>query len=1023
MVVPGFAIMAQNPIITTLPPHPTSYDYIEIWYDASEGNGELAGYTGDVYMHTGLITAESQNGNDWKYVVGNWGQADTNVLMLSLGNDIYYKSFHIPSFYGFDPDQEIVLMLAFVFRNADGSIVGRSIDNSDIFYSINHTPLTDYQSHTLTDNRLCIFTGEGEIELIPYTNNAIRLSFAPTGVPFPDTSYSTIATPETVSVSLEETNDSLVLHYNSNYVVIQKNPVRFSFWNKNEMILSDEMGFYTQYFVQGVRTILEPGEILFGGGSRAIPQNRYGHLLENYNQAQYGYGYGASTLNICIPVLVSSKKYLLFYDNHWPSLISAGNFGNEIDFKTEGGRMSYFVITGNNYDELLGNYTHLTGKQPLPPRWSMGYIQSRYGYENETHARNVVDQMRAEGFPMDALVLDLYWFGDPSYMGNLTWDYSRFPDPLDMMSDFNNIGVKTILITEPFFTTNSNNFTPLDNLGYLAKTITGNSYIINDFWAGPAGLIDLTIPEANNWMWNFYQDRIEEGVAAWWSDLGEPEKHPNDMMHEAGTARDFHNIYSMLWSQMLYENYVEEYPETRLFNLARSGFAGMQRYATFPWSGDVQRSWGGLQAQIPIMLGMSMSGVGYMSSDLGGFVGGDNHELFTRWLQMGAFTPIMRPHGSNVTTEPIYFPEPYKSILKEYIELRYRFLPYNYTLAWENSVTGRPLALPMNYFEPDNAILGDIDDQYFWGENIMAAPIMQQGQTARTVYFPDGGWIDYRTMHEYVGENSYEIEAPLEYMPVFIKTGSFIPFATPLPTTKNYNYDTIGFQFYPDVSAGISNYMLYLDDGKTPDSYQQNLYELINLDGSSENDIVTLNLEKEGPGYIGSVYNHEILLEIMRCGKNPTLVTRNWSVIEIVDSYDAFLSLSEAAYFDEERSKLLVHFPWDGEFNRIEVTGAAVAINTQNNIEVSGVPMALHNPVPNPFDQQTDISFHIYNPGNYYIDIMNMAGQMVFSKAFTNFETGKHIVTWDAVQNNAGIYFIRLSDDQANSVTKKVVKY
>ena len=153
---------------------------------------------------------------------------------------------------------------------------------------------------------------------------------------------------------------------------------------------------------------------------------------------------------------------------------------------------------------------------------------------------------------------------------------------------------------------------------------------------------------------------------------------------------------------MIFDGYRNDYPTQRVFNLTRSGHAGMQRYGTFPWSGDVHRGWEGMRAQLPIMLSMGMNGVGYMSSDLGGFNGGVyDQELFTRWVQFGAFTPIMRPHGSNgIASEPIYYSDPYKSVVRDYSKLRYRMLPYNYSLAYENSMTGTPLARPMNYNDP-----------------------------------------------------------------------------------------------------------------------------------------------------------------------------------------------------------------------------------------------------------------------------------------------------------------------------------
>lgn len=1012
--------IAQNPVLVVFPPYPTTADHVEIWYDAREGNGALAGFTGEVYAHTGLITTESQNGSDWKHIKGNWGQPDSTVLMTPTAEDIYYISFNIADFYGVDPGQEEVLLLAFVFRNADGSLVGRSIDNSDIYYSINHQPLTQYLDHTFENNRLCLFTPEGYVEVQPYTEGAVRLSFVPEGTSFPDTSYSTIMDPQPVAATLEDNSDSLVLHYSGKQVVIAKNPLRFSFYNNNECIATDEMGFYTQFGLQGVRHYISPGEKLYGGGSRAIPLNRRGYLLENYNQAHYGYGYGAASLNISIPVITSSENYMLYYDNQWPGLLSCGYYGNETDFKTEGGRMTYFFISGNSYDDLLGEYTALTGRQPLPPRWSLGYLQSQYGYENEDHARTVVNHMRAEGFPMDAMILDLYWFGNPTTMGNLTWDYKRFPDPDGMMDDFRNMGIKTILITEPFFTTACDHYTTLDNLGYLGKTPEGDSYVINDFWAGPAGLIDLTLPAANQWMWNFYSDRIGEGVEAWWSDLGEPEKHPGDMMHTAGPARMIHNVYSLLWAQMLYEKYADGYPEKRLFNLTRSGFAGMQRYATFPWSGDVQRSWEGLKAQIPIMLGMSLSGSGYMSSDLGGFVGGDNHELFTRWYQFGTFTPIMRPHGSNVTTEPVYFPEPYRSILKDYSELRYRLLPYNYTLAWQNSTTGRPQAMPLHYFNPRNILLQEIGDQYLWGEQMMVAPVMQEGHTSRNVIMPDGTWIDFHTHRKYWGGYSYDIAAPLERIPLFVRSGSFIPVAMPALTTDSYTSDTIGVWYYPDKSNSKTTFHLYLDDGTTRYADGDEQYEIITFEGSLQDDELVVTLLKSGPGYAGAPQTREMMFDIMRSGSVPEMITRNEVPVQVAGNIEEYYQLSEAAFLDTEQRILKYHYPMSGNVDIIRIEGAAVG--QEEMAAEEPLPFMLLPPAPNPFSDKTLIRYDINKPGNHVLEITTLTGNRIMMKQLPALNKGRHSTILTGSSIAPGFYFVTLSNPDGYNSTQKLVK-
>ena len=203
-----------------------------------------------------------------------------------------------------------------------------------------------------------------------------------------------------------------------------------------------------------------------------------------------------------------------------------------------------------------------------------------------------------------------------------------------MIADFDADGVNTILITEPYILTTSSNWGPAEANDYLAHDAAGNALVLDNFWAGDAGLLDITYPPAADWFWGFYQDLIDQGVGGWWCDLGEPEAHPDEMQHFAGSAAKVHNLYSLLWAKRIHEGYEEHFPQQRLFNLIRSGYAGMQRLSTFPWSGDVQRSFEGLRAQLPIMLNMGLSGVAYQGSDIGGFdCGAFDPELYVRWMQ------------------------------------------------------------------------------------------------------------------------------------------------------------------------------------------------------------------------------------------------------------------------------------------------------------------------------------------------------------------------------------------------------
>jgi alpha-glucosidase (family GH31 glycosyl hydrolase) len=891
--------------------------------------------------------------------------------------------------------------------------------------SVAITPVGDYQTHTMNNGVLEVSAANGKLQFVPYLPETVRITFIPTGTTFRDTSYSVVLDPGSLSPGIVENPDYLIFSTGELHLIIHKYPVQVSFVEGTDTIAREDVGSYALSGGQGVRFALELEEMLYGGGSRALPVNRRGFEFDNYNQPRYGYGNWESNLNISIPVILSSENFLLFFDNSYPGHFDLGaSEADVLDYYCESGPLSYFFITGEGYDQILEQYTLLTGRQPLPPLWSLGYIQSRFGYENESHARMVMNAMREQGFPVDAIVLDLYWYGGVGDMCDMVWDYTRFPDPVGMMADFREEGIKTILIGETYFTQYSMHYNYLSALDYLCTDASGNTYVLNSFWAGPAGLLDLTRPATFDWMWNYYNIRNEEGVAGWWSDLGEPEQHPDDMVHYRGTAREVHNIYSMLWAQGLFNKYAEHYPGIRLFNLTRSGYAGMQRYSTIPWSGDVSKSWEGFQAQIPIMLGMGLNGVAYMGSDLGGFTGSMNEELYTRWMQFGCFSPVMRPHGANVTTEPVFISGFYRNICKEYVLLRYRLLPYTYSLAWLNSQTGRPLALPMNYFDPSGLITGNLSDQYFWGENLLVAPVMESGQQIRPVYFPDGVWIDFHTNQTVQGEGVHPVNVTPEAIPVFVKGGSFIPMATPMLSTDFYHRDTLVVWYYPDKSVPLSTFKVYQDDGYTKGAYELGSYELITLSGDTGGDQIQITMSKEGHGYSGAPSSRQLIFEVKRIKKQPENVTVDDTEIPLATSLEEFNFLSSACFWEPSKEILHIHFQWLGEAATLVINGAGLGTDDQ---PVSPATFELLPPAPNPFSDHTFVRYKVSEPGDYVLRIQTLEGKLIMQENMKAERPGLYEYLWegkDGKGRNAGngIYMLSISNINCQTAAIKLIR-
>lgn len=593
---------------------------------------------------------------------------------------------------------------------------------------------------------------------------------------------------------------------------------------------------------------LQKNEAIYGTGSRALPLNRIGHAFLSYNMPRYAYGWGEQTLNFNIPHLLSSENYMILFDNPAKAHFDIGKTKeNLLTYIPEGGNQTFYIISADNHKDLLFHYTEITGRQPLPPIWALGNLQSRFGYRSQTEAEEILEKSLAAGYSTDAIILDLYWFGpelEDGKMGELDWDRNKWPDPEGMISRFREKGIKTILVTEPFFTKKSKNFDYLSENNLLAKDSLGNTFIIDYFYFGPAGLLDIFKPEAKAWMWMQYRRLKELGIDGWWVDLGEPEQHPSGIRHINGSADEVHGLFGHEWAKMLSEGFEKDFPEERLFHMARAGFAGSQRYGMIPWSGDVGRNWSGLRAQPSIMLSMGLSGLAYMHSDAGGFtIDEQDEELYTRWLQFASFTPLFRPHADEIIpAEPVLWPDSTQKKVKPFIDLRYRMLPYIYTLAWENSITGAPIARPMFYeFE---GISDTLFNQYMWGNNILVAPVLDKGLEKLKIYLPEGTWYDFYTEQAYGGEKWIEIKLEKDKIPIFIKGGAILPMAQQFSSTENYNTDTLEYIYFYCEKSSVNQF--YFDDGKKNDTYANGEFQLILMNTSANKGALDLRIKTKG---------------------------------------------------------------------------------------------------------------------------------------------------------------------------------
>ncbi len=896
----------QAQVLQIFPTYATIEDDVEIIYDASQGNGALRGETGAVYACTGvMLPGESA----WQYTKRTDACSTAPELRMEcIGKDRYRIRFNIRSFYRVPQGVEVA-KLAFTFHNANCSKKGTAADGSAITVDLKRPAFDRYAHHILNGDHLKIADIDGDTLLVEaFTENIIRVRYRRNGEQ-PTTSYASVLQDErTLPVRVEDYPGELIYKLGNRKLTIDKTTLRVDVLRGDQLLLGEGEVRFDTFDKQSMVFSEAAGEQFFGGGPRPQRMNIKGKTLRLYNDEGGSYELGDEVYNLAVPFVLSSAKYGVFFDNHFPAEIAVQD---GMAFHTEGGALDYWLLLAEDYDQIVQDYTKITGRQPLPPRWSLGYIQSRFGYKTEAETRKIVDDMLAAGFPLDAVVLDLYWFGDIETMGNLDWDRKKFPDAERMVADLREKGVETILITEPYVTKKTKNYKLFAKQNFFAETRDGDPYVIEDFWTGPAALLNIYAEEPRAWLAaNVYEKQMNIGVHGWWSDLGEPQEAPDDLWYEQGNSRAYYNPFSLEWARLIHETTQSKYPNLRTFNLLRSGYAGMQRYGAFPWTGDVGASYGGLQAQIPLMLQASINGLAYMHSDAGGFMGNaePNPELYVRWLQFSAFTPVMRPHSNakGHLPEPIFYADTIQTIIRNFANLRHELMPYNYTLAYENSRNGTPLARPLFFYDDSHLALFHANDEYFWGENFLVAPIQTEGSRERLVYFPKNrDWINFWTDELYVGGQQTYVKAPLHQLPLFVRAGSFVPMSLPYQTMPAYDTKTLLVHYFSDANVSESQYTMYNDNGADPQALVKQSYEKIQFYAQQGADQLTIRFDQSG-SYEGMPVNRALQFVIHRWPTAPERVRYNGKSLDSRAVADISERQEQSWHWDKETNTLYV---------------------------------------------------------------------------------------------------------------------
>jgi alpha-glucosidase len=583
------------------------------------------------------------------------------------------------------------------------------------------------------------------------------------------------------------------------------------------------------------RALLREDEHVYGLGQRTGALNLRGGSYTLWNMEPMGdYGPGKDPIYVSIPLTLSMHAngcLLTYFENSHRSTVQ---LSDKALTQFEGGALRYYVVPGPPA-RALNRATELIGRPALPPKWALGYHQARWSYMNDAEVCEIVKGFKDRFLPLSVLHLDIHYMDGYRVF---TVDPARFPDLKKLCDDLEREGVKVVTIMDPGVKVDPNYDVYSEGMSADIFCKLPNGQVVEGpVWPGRCAFPDFTKEAARIWWGGYYKRLTDLGVSGIWHDMNEPavftpggvptlpDSTRHDMDGRGGDHVEAHNLYALLENRAAYESLRKLRPSNRPWLLTRSGWAGIQRYA-WNWTGDTGTNWWSLQQNLRLALMLGLSGAPYTGSDIGGFNGHPSPELYGRWFQMASFLTFFRTHSAVMVPrrEPWTFGEPTTSIVRKFLELRYRLMPYWYTLAAEANKNGAPLVRPIWWTSPDERDLWDVDDQFCLGDAFLVAPILHQGWLRRKVVLPAGIWHDFWTGELVAGPLIVERESPLDHLPLMVRDGSVVPMQ---------QGESLDLHVYLSPDAEEIKGRLYLDDG----------------DGYGPNRWVTISGEREENGW------------------------------------------------------------------------------------------------------------------------------------------------------------------------------
>ncbi len=756
------------------------------------------------------------------------------------------------------------------------------------------------------DNIIFFFCKDTTLQLTVVNDTIIRFRYANHGIFENDFSYAIDpefkTSPKKAEVKEEE--DHIMVSTSELNIYVDKETCGTNIKNKNGLsILEDELGYHWQKHKEYSGNIvlctkkINSGEQFHGLGDKPCSLLLRGRRMSMWGSDTYAYGPNTDPIYKNIPFFIGlhhKVAYGVFLDNSFRTWFDFGaERQNVFSFWAQGGEMNYYFIYGPQVQEVVESYTSMTGKPELPPLWALGYQQSKWSYYPEKVVRDLAKEFRKRKIPCDVIHLDI------DYMDGFrcfTWNKDHFPDPKKLLSDMREDGFKPVCIIDPGIKIDPEYsvYTEGVDNDYFCKTADGPLFR-GSVWPGICNFPDFTKPEVREWWKDLFQELIGQGIRGVWNDMNEPAvfeegTFPGDIRHDYDghpcSHRKAHNIYGMQMSRATYEGVKKFTFPNRPFTLTRSTYSGGQRFAA-GWTGDNVASWEHLTVANVQCQRLSLSGFSFIGSDVGGFVESPSGELYTRWIQLAIFHPFLRTHssGDHGAQEPWSFGPEVESIVREALELRYRLLPYMYTVFWQYATYGTPMLRPLFMLDQRDPDTYYRQDEFALGDNILTSPVNQPDTKGRWVYLPYGEWYSFWNDQRYstLGEEIW-VEVTKRTFPFFIRSGAVLPLGPAMQYVGEIEIKTLELHAYYTTAYRESTHYEDTGDGYAYKEGGSNVVTFI-MSGESEDDTLVMRQERKG-NYTPTYKDYKVSIHGLTY--TPTVILVDGKEVKFTGSQNVF---------------------------------------------------------------------------------------------------------------------------------------